>query len=182
VKKITCYILFTLIVALLSLLIIRPILINKALLNNTVKQNVSNISSWKTYQLDKQYKNAALHFKLSYPPEWLPKEERESVVWYSAKNQNVFTVSWLNPDLVYDVEGICRTGMCNKIAEVSTVQNVTIEISKPTPERQKAVKLTDTFLLGEIVKSNKIIVPIFSTEVLSVNEFKTVLVTFSFTD
>jgi len=181
-KKIFFYTLFALTAVLLSFFIIRPAFINNFLLNKTTRQNVSNTTGWKTYQLDKQFNNATLHFKLNYPQEWQPKEEGESVAWYSIEKQKLFTVLWLNPDFVYDVERICRTGMCNKIAEVLTVQNITIEISKPTPERQSAMKLSNTFLLGEIVKSNNIIIPIFSTEALSVDDFKTVLTTFSFTD
>lgn len=181
-KKIIFYALFALIATLLSLLIIKPMLTNRALLSNTGKQNVGNTSGWKTYQFDKQYKDAALHFRLSYPQEWQPKEKTESVMWYSAEEQEMFTVSWLNPDFIYDVESICRSGMCDKVSEVSTSQNNTIEIWRPTSERQKALSLPDTFLWGEIVNSSKRIIPEFSTVALSVKDFETILATFSFTD
>ncbi|MBU1085431.1 MAG: hypothetical protein ABIA91_01615 [Patescibacteria group bacterium] len=181
-KKTIFYVIFALVVGFLSFLVIRPIFIKNNLLSNTNEQNVSNTTGWKTYQFDKQYKNAFLHFKLNYPQEWQPKEEGESVGWYSGGKQKIFTVSWLHPDFVYDVEGICRAGMCDKLAEISIAQQTTIEISKPTSERQTAMNLPDTFLLGEIVKSNNTIIPTFSTEVLSIDEFRTVLATFSFTD
>lgn len=153
-----------------------------ALVNKDVKGRLNNISSWKIYQLDKQYKNTSLHFKLSYPQEWQVKEEEESVVWYSPKKQKILTVSWMHPDFVYDVEGVCRTGMCKKTSEALTVQNITIEISKPIFERQKALKLSDFYLQGELIDSNKPIIPIFITDILSVDDFKAVLTTFSFTD
>lgn len=181
-KKIIVYILLALILILLSFLFIKPTFIRKALLNNTVRKNVGDTSGWETYQLDKQYKNAALHFKLSYPREWQPKEEGENVAWYSIGKQKLFTVSWFNPDFVYDVESVCRVGMCNKISEVSTSQNITIEILKPIPERQKSLKLSNSYLQGEIVSSNRPIIPNFTTDVLSVDNFKAVLTTFSFTD
>jgi hypothetical protein len=181
-KKTIFYILFVFVAAVLSFLVIQKVFVKKPLSNDITNENGNNTSSWKTYQFDKQYKNAALHFKLSYPQEWQFKEEGESVKWYSKENQNVFTVSWLNPDVLYDIENICRFGMCNKVSEVSTSGNITIEIWKPTSERQRTFNLPDTFLQGKIINSTHRIIPEFTTEFLSIDDFKTILVTFSFTD
>lgn len=136
---------------------------------------------WKTYRFEKSYKNGKLKFEMKYLQEWQVLEESESVKWYIRDpKEHLFFVSWLNPDFIYGVEGLCRFGMCDKISEIKTRGDTNIEIWKPTPKRREQLGLADDYLHATIVDLDKSIIPIFGTPSLKIELFKILLSTFKF--
>jgi len=140
-------------------------------------------ANWKTYRFEKSYKRGELKFEMRYPKEWHILEESESVRWYLQNpKEYLFSVSWLNPDVFYGVEGFCVQDMCNKISEVRTKEGINIGIWKPTVERRKQLYLTDNYLHAEISNSEKYILPsfVFGTPSLKLELFTKLLSTFKF--
>lgn len=143
-----------------------------------VRTNKDTNSVWTEFEYKKEYAKAGIHFALSYPQEWQPIESGEKVTWVLNSNQEILTVSWLNPDVVYDVMDVCVIGKCDKVGEIKTSTNEIIEILKPTSERRSGLELPEGYLEGDIIDSQFPIVPKFSSSVLSIEDFKSVLVTF----
>lgn len=142
-------------------------------------------ANWETYKLEKLYSKTKVNFEIKYPLEYgEPQKKNEVITWVDKTNNKIiFSVSWLNPDMIYDVESICRANMCTKIDEVITSdQKYIIPIQKPTIERQTDLKLSNNYLFSEIFNSNKIYSLTFATDMLTASEFKTILSTFRFLD
>ena len=78
-----------------------------------------NASDWKTYRFERNYKNGYLGFEIKHPQEWkvLENLEEGGTISFFEKNKNeaVFLISWLNPDLIYDIEDLCIKGFCETV-------------------------------------------------------------------
>lgn len=148
-----------------------------ALTSGEGQPRINQKSDWQTYQFDKAYEVASLHFSLSHPQDWQPIEEGERVVWYAPDKQKKLVVSWLNPDVISDTESICRAGMCNPVGTTTTASGETVTIYQPTPQRQQDLGLPNTFLIGIFDTSPNEITPEFSTDSLAVDELIEVLAT-----
>jgi len=129
-------------------------------------------AEWKARTFERVYEQGRLEFSLSYPKEWTLKERTTSLVWSGAKGA-VFEAHWLDPDKVYDVESVCRAGMCEELGAVGGIR-----VAKPTPERRKAMGLGEGFLFAEAAEAKSGVNVWFTTERLSVKDFKGVLATF----
>lgn len=138
-------------------------------------------ADWETYRFEKIYQMGDLRFEIQHPKEWQVLGEEEGVKWYAANPEKyLFFVSWLNPDFIYGVEGVCRSGMCDKISEIKAKEGLNIEIWKPTPERREHLSLAGDYLHATILIPEKPIVPEFGTPSLGLELFKVILSTFRF--
>ncbi|MFH0755251.1 MAG: hypothetical protein V1910_01105 [bacterium] len=139
-------------------------------------------ADWKTYRFEKSYKSRELKFEIKYPKEWRILEKSEDIKWYiQDPGEYVFSVSWLNPDFIYEMMDLCHPpGMCDKISEIKTRGGINIKIWKPTPELRKQSSFPDNFLGARISNSNRFSDLQFNTPSLSLEFFKILLSTFKF--
>lgn len=139
--------------------------------------------NWKTYQLKKTYRNGDLKFSINYPSEWQAITGERNVRWYGKDVEDyTFEVSWLSPDVIYDVIGFCAGNSCSKVIEMVVDEGVTMEIWRLNEAVRTQRKLPSTFLHATIKNSEKRVLPEFNTMSLPVDDFKAILSTFKFTD
>jgi len=142
------------------------------------------VSDWKTYQVKKSYKRTNISFEIKYPPEFgEPEQKSEEIKWVDKNNKIKFSISWFNPDVMYDVESICMETLCNQVDEVAIIdqQNI-VSIQKPTKKRQDQLNLSNGFLYAEIYNAKEAYNLTITTDVLPVADFKEILSTFRFLD
>lgn len=135
--------------------------------------------SWKSYELQRSYARASLRFSIRCPRTWKLKESPTSALWTDPKRQGAaFAVHWLNPDNIYDVESICRAGMCADLEPAAAAYGRKLRVAQPTSERRAAMGLAEGFLYAEAADSQSRISVWFTTDHLPVATFRRVLSTF----
>lgn len=83
----------------------------------------------------------------------------------------ILAIHWLSPDVIYDVESICRADLCSELRQFMTASGVPIRILRPTPERRRAMGLPKQFLYAQAIDAKSRVTPWFTTDYLSLGEF-----------
>lgn len=135
---------------------------------------------WKARRFERAYENSRLRLEVRVPGDWKLKENPTSLIWTAkGREGEAFAIHWLNPDHIYDVESICRSGMCVDEAPLKAASGLKLRIARPTAERRAAMGLSKDFLFAEPLESKERITFWFTTDHLPIGMFKKVLSTFS---
>jgi len=134
-----------------------------------------------------EYGELPIHFKIDYPTKWYPSVIGPpvgtlQVSWRDANLDQKLILQWVTPKFPTGLLLSSCKDICNKVGEVTTKQNLIVEIWRPTKEQKDTLRLPDKFLEGTISNSNKNIQVIFYGYGITVEEFEDVIKTFEFTN